>query len=157
MRLATGIKVLLLVPLVVICLRYVLYPARQVGRDGPQLSLDFAFALYLGVFIWLDMVWELSLGIAVFTYLLATLKRRSAKILVWAVFLPYALIDFWQAVTFIIMGEDAISPTGFYFVLDPSIYVPIIMMAILTFYALLVCRLWMCQRTAEATVRCIGE
>ncbi len=141
MRLATGIKVLLLVPLAVVAWRHLFWPIGRPGRDVPQLALDFAFVLYLGAFIWLDMVWEVSLGIAVFTYLLATLEQRNMGILVWAVFLPYALVDLWQVASFAVFGMDVIAP-GLYILTDPSIYIPLVMIVILTFYALLVRRLW---------------
>jgi hypothetical protein len=141
MRLATGIKLLLLVPLAAVSLRYLLHPVDRPGGEVPRLGLDLAFALYLGAFIWLDMVWELSLGIAIFTYLLATLNRRNTKILVWAVFLPYALVDFWQLVSFAVFGMDVVAP-GPYILTDPSIYIPMVMIVILMFYALLIKRLW---------------
>lgn len=48
-----------------------MHPVNQRGDEAPQLALDFGFALYIAAFLWLDMVWEVSLGIAVFTYLLA--------------------------------------------------------------------------------------
>ncbi len=141
MRLATGIKVLLLVPLAIVGLRHLFRPADQPGRDVPKLGLDLAFVLYLGAFIWLDMVWEVSLGIAVFVYLLATLEGRNAKILVWSVFLPYALVDLWQVISFAVFGMDVIAP-GPYILTDPSIYLPLVMIVILTFYTLLLKRLW---------------
>lgn len=141
LHLATGIKALLLLPLAVVALRHLYRPIGRPGRDIPQQSLDLAFALYLGAFIWLDVVWEVSLGIVVFTYLLATLERRNRKILVWVVFLPYALVDFWQLASFGVLGMDVIAP-GPYILTDPSIYVPLIMIVILTFYALLIRRLW---------------
>jgi hypothetical protein len=141
MRLATGVKVLLLVPLAIVALRHLFRPVNQPSRDVPKLGLDLAFVLYLGAFIWLDMVWELSLGIAVFTYLLATLGKRNAKVLAWSVFLPYALVDFWQLVSFAVFGTDVIAP-GPYILTDPSIYIPLVMIVILTFYTLLLKRLW---------------
>lgn len=143
LRLAVGIKALLLAPLAWVSLRRLLQPIGHAGGDVPQWGLDLAFALYLGTFIWLDVVWEVTLGIAVFTYLLATLDPRQqiAKILVWVVFLPYALVDFCQLVGVAVLGMDAILP-GALFVTDPSIYIPLVMIVILTFYALLVKRLW---------------
>jgi len=140
-RLATGVKILLLLPLAVVALRHLFRPAGRPGRDVPRRALDLAFALYLGAFIWLDMVWEVSLGIVVFTYLLATLEGRNAKVLVWAVFLPYALVDLWQVVSFGLFGMDVVAP-GPYVLTDPSIYLPLVMIVILTFYVLLMRRLW---------------
>ncbi|MBI1881958.1 MAG: hypothetical protein HYR94_27600 [Chloroflexi bacterium] len=141
LRLATGIKVLLLTPLAVVSLRYFLRPTRRPGKETPQLSLDFIFAWYVGGFIWLDIVWELTLGIVVFAYLLATLSSRSAKIWVWVVFLPYTLLDVWQVITFVALGP-AILADGLYVWTDPSIYLPMVMLVILVFYGLLVKRLW---------------
>lgn len=142
LRLATGIKVLLLAPLAVVSLRHWLHPVRRPGREAPQLSLDLAFALYAGAFIWLDIVWELTLGLVVFTYLLATLTGRGAKIWVWAVFLPYALLDMWQVITFVALGPAILAPGGAYVWTDPSIYLPMVMLIILVFYVLLIKRLW---------------
>ena len=141
LRLATAVKLLLLVPLAVVVLRHLLRPARRAGCTVPRLSLDLAFALYLGAFIWLDIVWELTLGIAVFTYLLATWQGRGGKILVWVVFLPYALLDFWRLASYALFGPDVILP-GQYVLTDPGLYLPLILIVILVFYALLIRRLW---------------
>jgi hypothetical protein len=141
LRLAMGLKVLLLLPLVAVCLRHGLRPVRGVGKDAPQLSLDLIFTLCTGAFIWLDIVWELSLGAVIFVYLLATLQSHRAKMWVWAVFLPYALLDMWQVISFLILGPDMLAD-GAYVWLDPSIYFPMVMVVILVFYAILVRRLW---------------
>jgi hypothetical protein len=139
LRLATFIKLLLLAPLGIVGVRRLLHPA---GRNM-QVGLDFAFALYMGAFIWLDMVWEVSLGIAVFTYLLATLepRQRIARGVMWVLFFPYAVLDFWQLFSYAVFGLNVIYG-GTYILTDPTIYVPLIMAIILVFYALLVRRLW---------------
>jgi hypothetical protein len=122
-------------------LRHLLSPARKSPVEIPQLSLDLAFALCAGAFIWLDIVWEMTLGIVIFAYLLATLAERRARILAWAIFLPYALLDLWQVITFVALGP-AIFAEGLYIWTDPSLYLPLVMLVIVTFYALLVRRLW---------------
>jgi hypothetical protein len=137
----TAVKLLLLVPLGVVIARYLIGALRRPLVDVSPRGVDFAFALYLGAFIWLDMVWELSLAIAIFGYLLATVKRRHVKGLVWVVFMPYALIDLWQLVSFAVFGMDVVAP-GPYILTDPSIHVPLVMMVILAFYALLLRQLW---------------
>jgi hypothetical protein len=151
--LATVVKIVILLPLGGISLRYLRNALHRTERYEPRLGLDLAFAFYLGAFIWLDMVWELSLGIAIFPYLLGTVGQRSTRIWLNVVFLPYALLDVWQAVSFVFGGMDVVLP-GAYIVTDPSIYVPIIMFVILTFYVILILRL---NRTArhltEATER----
>jgi hypothetical protein len=98
------------------------------------------FALYLGAFIWLDMVWELSLGIVIFAYLLATTEQKATRILLWALFGPYALLDIWRLVSYMALG-DSVLYEGAYVLTDPLIYVPWIMMVLLVFYGILLLRL----------------
>ncbi len=141
LSLATGIKVLLLVPLALTALRYLFRPLNQAGRDVPRLALDIAFVCYLGAFIWLDMVWEVSLGMPLFAYLLGTSSHRFEKWLICAAFLPYALLDPLRVGGFVVGGMKVILP-GPYVATDPAIYVPLIMVVILVFYALLIKRLW---------------
>ena len=57
------------------------------------------------------------------------------------VFLPYALIDAWQILTFIALGPDILAP-GPYVLTDPSIYLPVTMMVAVVFYGFMVKRLW---------------
>jgi hypothetical protein len=137
LQLATGIKVLLLVPLAVISIRYLLKPIRIIGRKAPQLSLELAFALFLGASIWLDAVYEVFLSIVIFTYLAATLSQRWARILVWVTFLPHALAEVWL----MIASVGPITDDGYVF-WNPSIHIPLALVVILVFYALLVKRLW---------------
>jgi hypothetical protein len=139
--LADGIKLLLLIPLGLVGLRYLLRSISRTGKDIPVMGLDWAFALYLGAFIWLDMVWELSLGIAIYPYLLGTIESRSIKFWVHLAFLPYALLDPLRVMSFIVGGTDIILP-GAYIATDPAIYFPLIMATILMLYAVLVVRLW---------------
>jgi hypothetical protein len=149
LRLATVIKLLLLMPLVVLVFRLARWFVGQADNFPPRIGLDFALLLYLAAFIWLDVVWELSLSVAVFTYLLATLKQRNEKMLVWAVFMPYALVDFWQLMSVAVFGMDVVAP-GLYILTDPSIYVPLVMIVILVFYGLLIKRLWQAVPSQQA-------
>jgi hypothetical protein len=150
MRLATGIKIMLLTPLAIVALRHLFQPGGRPGHAAPQTGLDLAFALYLGVFIWLDMVWEISLGITVFTYLLATLEQQNTQILVWAVFLPYALLDPLRLLGAVLalFGMNTVLP-GPYILTDLSMHVPIVMIVVLAFYALLVRQLWTTTPTRQ--------
>ncbi len=142
-RLADGVKVLLLLPLGVVGARALLKPSGKSGYQAPVRGLDWAFALYGGAFIWLDMVWELSLGVAIFPYLLGTLQARRWKILVAAGYLPYALLDPWRVFSlgFSLLGIQVIAP-GPYVMTDPAIYLPLILVALLCFYVVLLKRLW---------------
>ena len=58
LQLATIIKLILLIPLGWVCFTLLRNPVNKAGKETPQLALTLAFALYLGAFIWLDMVWE---------------------------------------------------------------------------------------------------
>lgn len=141
--LANGIKTLLLLPLLVISLRCIFQSPHHVGQKISQVSLEIAFVLYLGAFIWLDIVWEVSLGIVVFTYLLATLEQQWSRALVWGTFLLYTLVDPLRTLGAILtlFGLNTILP-GPYITTDFSMYFPIVMVVILAFYGLLLKRLW---------------
>jgi hypothetical protein len=124
-------------------------PPEKAEQQRSQTGLELAFTFYLGAFIWLDMVWEVSLGMPVFIYLLATVERGWKKVLLWVVFFPYAIIDFWRLCSYIIFG-DAVLYQGSYVLSDPLIYIPVIMTILLVFYALLLERLWSGQAVAKA-------
>lgn len=140
MRIATIIKLLLLVPLGLIGLKYLQRSLDKPGYEVPEVALAFTFALYLGAFIWLDMVWELSLGLVIFAFLLATTQQKSIRTLLWLLFAPYALLDVWRLVTYGALG-DGILYQDSYILTDPLIYVPWIMMVLLLFYGLLLQKL----------------
>ena len=116
-----------------------------------QLTLDLVFALYLGAFIWLDIVWEALLGIVIFAYLLATLDQRWARGFIWGLFGLYAFVDVIQLVSYIVGGDSLLVMQVEYVLTDPSIYVPLIMLVILTFYYFLVRRLWKSTARISAT------
>jgi hypothetical protein len=141
MKVGTLVKLLLLVPLGIVSIRYLTHPLNKRGDDVPRIALDLGFALYLGAFLWLDMVWELSLGIAIFIYLISTLENKKTNLALWIVFLPYALVDIWRLLSYIVFG-DSILYEGAYVLTDPLIYFPWILMVLLVFYAVLLGRLW---------------
>jgi hypothetical protein len=140
MQVANLIKIVILSPLGFIGLFYVTHPMNRAGYEVPGLALDFALALYLAAFIWLDMVWELTLGIAIFPYLLGSFDRKIIKYLLGVSFLMYALLDPLRVGSFILGGLDIILPGG-YVKTDLAIYFPVIMIVILVFYGLLCWRL----------------
>ncbi len=140
MRLATVIKLPLLVPLGLISLKFLQRPINKSGSEVAETALALLFAFYLGGFIWLDMVWELSLGLVIFAYLLATMEQKGIKFFLWILFAPYALLDIWRLVSYIAFG-DSVLYEGSYVLTDPLIYVPWIMIILLVFYALLLQKL----------------
>jgi hypothetical protein len=138
--LATIIKVILLIPLGWIGLKFLRNPAEKAGSEIPETALALVFALYLGAFIWLDMVWELALAPVIFAYLLATTQKKEIRTMLWILFGSYALLDIWRLVSYIALG-DSILYQGAYVLTDPLIYVPWIMMVLLAFYAILLSKL----------------
>lgn len=140
MRLATIIKLILLIPLGWTSLKFLRHPSEKAGHEVPTTALALVFAFYLGAFIWLDMVWELSLGMVIFAYLLATTEEKWIRTLLWILFAPYALLDIWRLVSYIGFG-DSVLYQGSYVLTDPLIYVPWIMMILLVFYAVLLSKL----------------
>jgi hypothetical protein len=146
LALADFVKAVLLIPLGLIALFSAARPVEKPAREDPLRFLDLCFALYLGAFLWLDMVWELSLGIAIFVYLVATLRAdspgsRLSRGLVWAGFLLYALIDLWQVISYLAIGPQVLIQDA-YIASDPSIYAPVILILTLVFYLILSGRLW---------------
>jgi hypothetical protein len=104
------------------------------------LALEWAFVLYVGAFIFLDIIWEVSLGLAVFAYLLAVTESRAERILACVIFIPYCLLDFWRFLSYIIWGDDSLA--GAYVLTDPSAYLPMILFVLLVFYIMLLRRLF---------------
>lgn len=140
MRLATIVKLVLLIPLAWISLKFLRNPIRKGGSEVPETALALVFAFYLGAFIWLDMVWELSLGVVIFAYLLATSEQKWIRVLLWIIFAPYALLDIWRLVSYLGFG-DRILYQGSYVLTDPLLYIPWIMMILLVFYGILLLKL----------------
>ena len=140
MRLATMIKLFLLAPLGWVSLKFLRNPSRKAGSEIPETALALVFAFYLGAFLWLDMVWELSLGVVIFAYLLATSEQKWIRVLLWVLFGPYALLDIWRLVSYLGFG-DSVLYQGSYVLTDPLIYVPWIMMILLVFYVILLSKL----------------
>ena len=140
MQLATILKLILLLPLGWISLKFLRNPGNRAGQEIPETALALVFAFYLGAFIWLDMVWELSLGIVIFAYLIATSAQKGTRVLLWLLFGPYALRDVWRLISYIALG-DSVLYQGAYVLTDPLIYVPWIMMILLVFYGILIVRL----------------
>lgn len=134
------IRLGILLPLGFLGVYCITKPLNRPGYEIPTFALDMTFALYLGVYIWMNVVWELSLGIAVFSYLIGIFWQRRIKWLIWLVFLPYAFVDVWRLITFAVWGTDVILP-GLYVATDPLIYIPWIMTVTIVFYFVIVLRL----------------
>jgi hypothetical protein len=140
MRLAIFLKLILLIPLGWVSLKFLRHPINKPGSEVPMTALALVYALYLGAFLWLDMVWELSLGVVIFAYLLATSEQKWLRVLLWVLFAPYALLDIWRLVSYIGLG-DSVLYQGSYVLTDPLLYLPWIMLILLAFYAILITEL----------------
>jgi hypothetical protein len=136
MQIATFVKLLFLLPLGWISFKFLRDPLGKPGHEVPATALALAFAFYLGAFIWLDMVWELSLGLVVFAFLLTITEQKSIRTTLWILFAPYALLDIWRLVSYIGLGDKVLFEDS-YVLTDPLIYVPWIMIILLVFYTLL--------------------
>jgi hypothetical protein len=147
LRLANMTKLVLLLPLGIIIARYLSKSTNKMATEKPYLALDLAFVFYLAAFLWLDMVWELSLSIVIFPYLLSTLDHKLLQGLVLGVFFPYALLDPLRIGGFILslLGLNTVVP-GPYILTDPAIYLPLMLFVAVVFYGLLVARLWKVPR-----------
>ncbi len=140
MRIAAIVKLLLLVPLGLIAIKLLRHPIDKPGYEVAETALALTFALYLGAFLWLDMVWELSLALVIFAFLLGTIHQKGTNTFLWILFAPYALLDIWRLVSYIVWGDNILYE-GSYVLTDPLIYVPWIMILLLVFYGLLLQRL----------------
>jgi hypothetical protein len=147
--LSYGIKLLLLMPLLVIL--WFQYRHRD-DIITTEFKLGWAFALYLGAFILLDVVTELSLGIAILTFLLGTLMGRTMKIAACILFLPYALQMLWilvaQLISFVVPLPESLY--------DPSSFIPYVLLAMLGLYAILLWQLWTSQQAAQRKQVVVG-
>lgn len=132
--LSTALKILLSLPLIAIFWRY--------RRAAPHetisaLTLEWAFALYLLVFIWLDVVTELTFSIVIFAYLLGTSSQQWVRNITRAIYLPYALTFIWITV----FGTMSFAVPLPALIVDPSLFVPFILIAMLGLYGLVSWRL----------------
>ncbi len=132
--LVTGIKLLILTPFGFLCLQLL---RRQTIVENARLQIALAFGLYLAAFIWLDIVWEVLLGIAAFPFVLTLVRGYWEKALVWGLFLLYALVDVIQFFSYMFGGDSVVIMQGAYVLTDPSLHLPLTMMVILAFYALI--------------------
>ncbi len=137
-QIALGLKFLILLPLAGLAAWHLFRPAQK--ETGGLHKLEMAFVLYTAAFLFLDIIWEVTLGLAVFAYLLAVIESRPARWLACLTFIPYALLDAWRFISYLLWGERSLA--GAYILTDPSAYLPMILFVLLVFYALLLHRLF---------------
>jgi hypothetical protein len=152
-RLAAGLKLALLLPLVTLAFRHLGRPSKRAQTYDLAGRVDLALALCLAGYIVLDLVWadDFFLGIVIVPYLLAT-RPAGAWFWLWLLFVLYALVDFMRLAGFAILGQAVIMPTPYIDLVrsDPSIYVPLAMVLILACYTLLLRNLWTRQPFSQS-------
>jgi hypothetical protein len=127
--LTTVIKILLSLPLIGIYWRYRHHtPSEAISN----FTLEWTFALYLLAFLCLDVDTELTFGIVIYTYLLAVLPNQSLKNMARLVFLPYALTFLWLTFSGIVSYIVPLPAL----IVDPSLFIPFILIAMLGLYGL---------------------
>jgi hypothetical protein len=151
-RIAAVLKLVLLLPLVALALRY--YRNNRSPADAPGIALDVALVLCLSGYIVLDLVWadDFFLGVMIVPYLVST-RLLGARLWLWPVFMLYALVDFLRLAGFAVLGPNVMIATPYMELArtDPSIYAPLAMILILACYGLLLVRLWAHKPIAQST------
>jgi len=154
-RLTAVLKLVLLLPLIALALRYYHDRNKRSPANDPAEPFDLALALCLIGYIALDLVWadDFFLGIMIVPYLLAT-RRMGARLWLCPLFVFYALVDFFRLAGFAIQGPNVMIVTPYMELArtDPSIYAPLAMMLILACYALLLMRLWARKSFAQSSI-----
>lgn len=130
--LAAVIKGILTLPIIAVAVANLRSGSRPAAQ--PSFSIAIALALYLGAFIWMDVLTELNLSILIFTYLQSTLSHRRERILAWLGFGPYALSDVWV----LFSGMAALFVNLPVLLTTPDRFVPLVLIALLTCYLLLI-------------------
>lgn len=128
---ATLIKGVLLAPLV--------WASWHFGRAHRTQAhaLMLALGWYLAIFLMMDVVWEVTLVLPilalVWPILRNTLERWGLGILIFI----YAALDIWQIISYLIWGDAILWQGNSYMLTDPALYIPIILLVLLAFYAIL--------------------
>lgn len=131
------VKYLLLLTGGILLLKYAYRRRRYVEDHRGEKPLIVAFTLYLMAFLWLDLLWELYLTVAIYPFLLSLDLRPGERVLARAVFLPYAFLDVWRVMVYA-LGSPMVQEA--YLVWDFSAYLPLILFVGLAFYFLLLRR-----------------
>jgi hypothetical protein len=132
--LASALKGSLLLPLAVLASIALRQPVPGSDRRN---ALAWAFALYLAAFFLLDVMTELTLGIAVFSFLVGTSGAGRESRVAAFTFLPYAVSNLWN----VVLGMLSFAVDVPWAVVDPGLFVPLIFIAQAGLYILCLARL----------------
>ncbi len=142
MVLSQILKALLIIPLALLGLDTMRRPHQE---SNSVIMLEWSFALYLGAFLLLDVLTELTFGIVIYIFLLGTLQSRF-HLMVHLVFLPYALTSIW-VITAGLLSLELPLPM---LLVDPSLFFPFILLALLGMYAIILRGLWVGRKSLDS-------
>ena len=128
---ATLIKVILLAPLVWVSWRF-----GQIHRPQSH-ALMLALGWYLGIFIMMDVIWEITLTLSVLALIWSTLRAIWEKWGLGILIGVYVALDIWRLASYLIWGDTILWQGNGYVLADPALYVPIILLVLLALYAAL--------------------
>jgi hypothetical protein len=125
---ANLIKLVLLVPLL-----WLSWQFNQINRPQSH-ALMLALGWYLGIFIIMDVIWELTLTLSVFSVIWPMLRATWGKWGMGMLVGIYVALDIWRAVSYLIWGNNILWQGSGYVMTDPALYVPIILLVLLALY-----------------------
>jgi hypothetical protein len=128
---ATVVKLIVLSPLLVVSWRFGRVQHSQAD------SLRLALGWYLGIFIAMDVIWEVSLGLAILALSWPTLHASWEKWGLGTLIGIYVTLDVWRLVSYLILGDAGLWQ-GSYILADPAIYVPLILLVLCALYATMI-------------------
>lgn len=137
----------------------VLAPAALLALRGwrnplPETTVAWFFVLYAAAWLWLDLAGEWILSIAAFTVIVLTINQPVRK---WAgiIFVPYALLNIWRLVAYlltVVTGLPLVT-AEMEVVVDPSMYFPMTLVVILSFYSVFLAHLTEIRRKHTSITR----
>ncbi len=115
-------------------------------------ALILALCWYLGVFFLMDIIWEITLALPLLALCWPMLHTRLEKWAIGVLTFIYVMMDFWQTISYLIWGDAILWEGSGYILSDPAIYVPIILIVILSFYIILLRNLYVHQASEKADI-----
>jgi hypothetical protein len=135
------LQLILLLPFFLIAFGYIIRPLKSRCNENPLVIIDLSFSLYLSVCLWLNFLWQLVFSIVILVYLLHFSKTTWVKNLLWLFFIPYALVDVWQSLSYLFFGPKIVDAAGL-LIVDPSLYFPFLLLLLFALYVRMMVRLW---------------
>lgn len=100
----------------------------------------------------MDIIWEITLALPLLALCWPMLHTRLEKWAIGVLTFIYVMMDFWQTISYLIWGDAILWEGSGYILSDPAIYVPIILIVILSFYIILLRNLYVHQASEKADI-----